>query len=165
MRPRLIIAPLLIAASIVASAAVAAKEPLTVVMDRAKIMKISAPAATVIVGNPAIADALIHDRQTLIITGRAVGLTNLVILDAKGEPIADEVIVVQKIQDGLVTVQRGGNRSSYSCTPHCANMMEVGDAPAVFDQTVTQLKQRNSFGSDGATAQGPASGNGGGGTP
>ena len=33
------------------------------------------------------ADALIHDRQTLIITGRAVGLTNLVILDGKGEPM------------------------------------------------------------------------------
>jgi len=123
-----------------------AKDPILVTMDRAKVMRISTPADTVIVGNPGIADAVVHDRQTLIITGRMVGVTNLVILDKKGEPIADETITVEKIQQNLVTVQRGNQRSSYFCTPHCASMMEVGDSPESFGTAQAQISQRNSLG-------------------
>jgi hypothetical protein len=143
------------AASLLPLAGAAAKDPINVVMDRAKVMRISSPAETVIVGNPGIADAIIHDRQTLIITGRMVGLTNLVILDAKGQPIADETISVEKIQSGLVTVQRGANRASYFCTPHCASMLEVGDARESFDTALQQIRQRDSLGSGHSGAGAP----------
>ncbi|MEJ1159577.1 pilus assembly protein N-terminal domain-containing protein [Prosthecomicrobium sp. N25] len=131
-----------------------AKDPINVVMDRAKVMRISSPAETVIVGNPGIADAMIHDRQTLIITGRMVGITNLVILDAKGQPIADEVINVEKIQSGLVTVQRGPARASYFCTPHCAGMLEVGDSKESFETALAQINQRNNLGAQHSGAAG-----------
>ena len=65
-----------------------------VMTDRAKVFRIDAPADTVIVGNPAIADVTMYDRQTVVVTGKLYGTTNLVILDAKGEPIIDEVITV-----------------------------------------------------------------------
>ncbi|MBP0651082.1 pilus assembly protein N-terminal domain-containing protein, partial [Mycobacterium tuberculosis] len=48
------------------SAPALAKDPIVVTMDRAKVMRIPAPADTVIIGNPAIADVSIHDRQTLV---------------------------------------------------------------------------------------------------
>lgn len=144
-RPAVLAAPLAVVAALAVSAPAAAKDPITVVMDHAKVMRITSPADTIIVGNPGIADAALHDRQTLIITGRMVGVTNLVILDAKGQPIADEIIQVEKIQNGLVTVQRNANRYSYNCTPHCNNMIETGDSKEHFDTTMTQLNTRNSL--------------------
>lgn len=132
----------LIAACVIATVA-QAKDPISITIDRAKVMRLPAPADTVIIGNPGIADATIHDRVTLILTGKVVGTTNLVILDAKGNPIADEILSVGKIRDGLVSVQRGANRYSYSCTPDCNTMFEVGDAPGPFAQTAGQIAQRN----------------------
>ena len=123
-----------------------AKDPIVITMDRAKVMRLPGPAGTVIIGNPGIADATVHDRMTLVLTGKTVGITNLVVLDAKGNPIADEILQVSKIQEGLVTVQRAGARYSYFCTPHCNNMFEVGDAADHFTNTNTQIQMRNSFG-------------------
>jgi hypothetical protein len=122
-----------------------AKDPISVTIDRAKVMRISAPAATVVIGNPAIADASIQDRRTLVITGKTTGITNLVILDARGELVADEVINVEKPQAGYVTVQRGANRYTYSCTPNCNVAMEPGDAADYFGQANSQMTTRNGF--------------------
>ena len=133
-----------------------AKDAIAVTMDRAKVMRISTPADTVIVGNPGIADAVILDRQTLVITGRMVGITNLVVLDRNGQPVADEVVKVEKVQEDLVTVQRGALRNSYYCTPHCAAMIEVGDAPEAFDKALAQINQRNSLGAQHAGSGVPA---------
>ena len=49
----------------------AAEEPgnLVVIQDQAKLLRISAPAHTVIIGNPGIADVTIQDPQTLVLTG------------------------------------------------------------------------------------------------
>lgn len=129
-----------------------AKDPITITIDRAKVMRLPAPADTVIIGNPGIADATIHDRMTLILTGKVVGTTNLVILDTKGNPIADEVLSVSKIQDGLVTVQRGAERFSYNCTPNCNTMLEVGDNANAFSLAASQIGQRNGLAQPTATA-------------
>lgn len=130
-----------------------AKDPISVTIDRAMVMRLPAPADTVIIGNPGIADATIHDRMTLILTGKVVGMTNLVILDAKGNPIADEVLSVKKIHEGLVSVQRGANRYSYSCTPDCNTMFEVGDTPNAFSQAAGQIGQRNALAQPSNTSQ------------
>ena len=122
-----------------------AKDPITVVIDRAKVMRLPAPAGTVIIGNPGIADANVHDRVTLVLTGKAVGLTNLVVLDAKGNPIADEVLSVSKSQEGLVTVQKAASRYSYYCTPACSPAVEVGDSPDHYSQATSQIQTRNTF--------------------
>ena len=137
---------LAVVASVLGSTAdVDAKDPISVMIDRAKVMRISAPAATVVVGNPAIADATIQDRQTLVITGKVNGVTNLVILDAKGELIADELINVEKTDRGTVTVQRGASRFTYACTPSCNTTLEPGDNAEHFGQASAQIAGRNGF--------------------
>ncbi len=128
-----------------ATTATSAKDPISVMIDRAKVMRISAPAATVVIGNPAIADASIQDRQTLVVTGRVTGITNLVILDAKGELIADELINVEKPDKGYVTVQRGAGRYTYSCTPSCNVALEPGDQSEHFTSANTQMLGRHQF--------------------
>ena len=44
-----------------------------VTVDQAKVFRIPRPAATIIVGNPAIVDATVEDEQTLVLTGRSFG--------------------------------------------------------------------------------------------
>lgn len=128
--------------------------PIAIKMDRAKVMRISRPAAIVVVGNPAIADATIQDRQTLIITGRSFGTTNLIVLDEKGEPIADELLTVSASDDQMITVYAGGDRRSFSCAPDCQPVMTLGDTSTAFVDARTQLEQRNSVlqGATGVTA-------------
>lgn len=146
-------AGLALAALLAAATTAFAKDPISVTIDRAKVMRISAPAATVVIGNPAIADAAVQDRQTLVITGKASGITNLVVLDAKGELIADEILNVEKPTVGYVTVQRGGSRYTYSCTPNCNAAIEPGDANEYFGLANTQIHTRTGFGQQAATGR------------
>jgi Flp pilus assembly secretin CpaC len=104
----------LFAAGVVAAAAPPAAEVIEVIVERAKVFRIARPADVVIIGNPAIADATIQDSKTLIITGRSYGTTNLIVLDASGEAIADEVIAVGAQDDNVVTVYRRDSRESFS---------------------------------------------------
>jgi hypothetical protein len=57
--------------------------------------------------------------------------------------MAESALFVEAPTDGLVTVQRGLERESYSCTPRCAPTMVPGDATAFFTSVGAQTKQRN----------------------
>ena len=87
-------------------AATAQEGPISVKANMARILRISAPAATVIIGNPGVADVTIQDPQTLVLTGKSYGTTNLIVLDSDGNPIADTMIEVVQSQadtdDGLL---------------------------------------------------------------
>jgi Flp pilus assembly secretin CpaC len=122
-----------------------ADEPITVVVDRAKVLHISQPADVVIIGNPAIADATIQDSQTLIITGRSFGTTNLIVLDKKGQQIASDLVTVQPSDDQVVTVYRRASRETLSCTPDCSPVMALGDTSNVFDATNAQIQAARSL--------------------
>lgn len=101
--------------------------PIDVKVNMARVLRISAPAATVIVGNPGIADVTIQDPQTLILTGKSYGQTNLIVLDAYGEPIADTLIEVMQMQAGIMTVYQGQMRTSLACAPVCQPTVTMGD--------------------------------------
>ena len=60
-----------------------------------------------IIGNPGVADVTIQDPQTLVLTGKSYGQTNLIVLDSQGNPIADTMIEVVQAQADLVTVYLG----------------------------------------------------------
>lgn len=103
--------------------------PINVNVNMARILRINAAAATVIVGNPGIADVTIQDPQTLILTGKSYGQTNLIVLDATGNPIADTLIEVVQMQAGVVTVFQGQSRTSLACAPVCQQVLMMGDDP------------------------------------
>lgn len=107
--------------------ALAESAPVTVKVNMARILRINAPASTVIIGNPGIADAAIQDPQTLVLTGKSYGKTNLIVLDAQGNPIADTIIDVVQEQVGLVTVYQGDRRTSMACEPVCQPIIMLGD--------------------------------------
>ena len=108
-------------------AALAERAPVSVKVNMARILRINAPAATVIVGNPGIADVAIQDPQTLVLTGKSYGQTNLIVLDAQGNPIADTMLEVVQEQAGLVTVYLADKRTSLACEPVCQPIIMLGD--------------------------------------
>lgn len=113
-------------------------DPITVKVNMARILRISAPAATVIIGNPGVADITIQDPQTLVLTGRSYGQTNLIVLDAAGNPVADTIVsVVQAQGSDMVTVYMGSARQTLACEPVCQPTIMLGDDSS-FTQTATQ---------------------------
>ena len=148
MRPMLAAAfalSLSLASGLVSAPAMAVDgAPINVNVNMARILRINAAAATVIVGNPGIADVTIQDPQTLILTGKSFGQTNLIVLDSAGNPIADTMIEVVQMQAGVVTVYQGQSRTSLACAPICQAVVMMGDDPAFSSEAIasSQLVQQ-----------------------
>lgn len=124
-----------------------AEDMVKVELDQARIYRLAAPAATIVIGNPSIADATLQDAQTLIITGRAYGQTNLIVLDDQGETITDTQLAVLAASGNLVTVYKGIERQSLSCLPECQPAAVPGDAPGAFSGILGQVAAHNGAGS------------------
>lgn len=90
-----------------------------VTMNQAKIVKLSRPADTIVVGNPEIADASIQDASTIVLTGRGFGATNFVVMDQSGNAIIDEMIFVSRGDEGTMRIYRRAEVQTLSCTPTC----------------------------------------------
>lgn len=128
-----------------------AADMVKVELDQARIYRLAAPASTIIIGNPAIADATLQDAQTLIVTGRAYGQTNLVVLDEQGETITDVQLAVLAASENLVTVYKGAKRQSLSCLPDCQPTVVPGDDSQHFGGILGQVAQHNGAGSGSPT--------------
>jgi Pilus formation protein N terminal region len=120
----------------------ASEDTLLVEVDRAKIVRLDQPAATVIVGNPSIADALVQSRNMLVVTGKSFGVTNLIVLDTQGNTVDDLTVHVRGDDVGIVTVQRGPTRLSYSCAPVCQRTLVLGDTTDSYDALTNQIQDR-----------------------
>ncbi|MGI6854082.1 pilus assembly protein N-terminal domain-containing protein [Mesorhizobium sp. 1B3] len=96
-----------------------AEAGIQVIMNQAKIVRIARPADTIVIGNPAIADASVQDATTIVLTGKGFGVTNLVVLDKDGSPIVDEQVVVSRHDPNSVRVYRRAEVQTLSCTPYC----------------------------------------------
>ena len=119
--------------------------PLTVMIDHAKVVKLPERTQTVIVGNPIIADVTVQRNGIMVVTGKSYGVTNLIALDSAGTLLSESLISVQAPTESLVTVQRGLERESYSCTPSCQPSLLLGDAGKYFGEVGGQAAQRNGF--------------------
>ncbi len=111
-RPRPVRSALLAAgpALLVLLGAAAANEAVSqsvvsVSVDNAKVIRLPEKTATVIVGNPMIADITLQRNGVVVLTGKSFGSTNLIALDGKGTMLAESTISVQAPQASL---RRGG---------------------------------------------------------
>ncbi len=125
-----------VVAGIVAAQTALASDGVTVNVNMARILRINSAASTVIIGNPAIADVTIQDPKTLILTGKAYGQTNLIILDAVGNPIADTLVDVVQQDANLMTVYQGTSRTTLVCDPVCQMTPMLGDDPSFTSQAI-----------------------------
>jgi len=139
--------------SLQAGTALAQDGPVKVTVDRAKVFRIEDGASAVIVGNPFIADVAMFDENTVVITGKSYGTTNLVILDVNSKPIVDEVITVSGSDEDVVSVYKKSARVTMSCNPTCEPTLRLGDANEAFSQTAEQANVRNELATAAATGK------------
>jgi hypothetical protein len=105
----------------------AAGETLTVTVDKSELLRIGRAASTVVVGQPSVADVQVESPRLVLVLGRAVGETNLIILDSNGDEIANYSVLVVPESDRHVTIFHGGDGvSTLSCNPRCAGVKNPG---------------------------------------
>lgn len=124
-------------------AAPARADTVTVRIDRAQVMHLPEHVATIVIGNPLIADASLQHGHVLVITGKGYGETNLLALNRDGKVVMNKTVrVLGPHGRNLVVVYRGADRESYSCMPECQPRITLGDAPVYFNPTLAQTGAR-----------------------
>jgi len=121
-------------------ASMAAPDPdrIAVNVDQAKLVKLPTGIATIVVGNPLIADVTLQNGGVVVVTGKGYGATNFIALDRTGQVLVDRQIQVEGPSDQLVTVYRGVDRETYSCMPVCQRRITLGDGETYFKSTMDQ---------------------------
>ena len=131
-----------------------ASDALNVVLDQATIMKLPDKVATIVVGNPLIADVAVQSGGLVVVTGKGYGSTNVIALDRTGTVLMERSIVVSGPVGPTVQVYRGIQRETYSCTPNCERRITLGDSADYFTATIGQSGVRDGQAS-GAGARAP----------
>jgi hypothetical protein len=132
-------------------------DTVTVNVDNARLLKLPGRVATIVIGNPLIADATLQSGGILVITGKGYGATNLLALDRDGRILMSKRIqVIGPAPDHLVVVYKGVNRETYSCARECQPRITLGDDPAYFGAELGQAASRNGAAAGGGSASAPA---------
>jgi hypothetical protein len=118
-----------------------------VTIDQAKVAKPPQGTATLVIGNPSIADvSMLKGGAAMIITGKGYGQTNMIALDAQGDVLQENQLRVEP-GNAVLVVQRGDSRSSYSCNPICMPTVQLGDDDKAFMSIGNQIQTRNGLAS------------------
>jgi hypothetical protein len=115
----------------------------TVILDQAKLLKTPERVATLVLGNPLIADVSLQPGGLMVVTGKGYGLTNLIALDRAGAVLMEKSIEVRGPGGDVVVVYRGIERGTYSCTPDCERRITLGDSNAYFEAIISETDKRN----------------------
>jgi len=119
-----------------------AGKPVNVTVDQARILRLSAVARTIIVGNPIIADVNIQDGRLLVVMGKSTGATNMIALDKQNREIANINIIVQSSGNNSMVLYKGSSRISMNCSPTCERTLYVGDSVPEFEKIQKQISKK-----------------------
>lgn len=84
-----------------------------------KLLRFDKSISTVVIGNPEVADARAQTDRSIVLVGRAVGITNLIALDETGAEVYSGLVVVGARDAGKVVVHarpRLHEYWAYRCT-------------------------------------------------
>lgn len=133
--PRLL--GLTFAACAALGASTAAAQSMNIQVDRSQRVSLRGAASSVIVGNPAIADVTVVDANTLFITGKGYGVTEVVAVDGIGRTLFQNQIVVTGGASGSVRVWRGAQATEMACAASCSPSVRSAPAEAAAPQAPT----------------------------
>lgn len=137
----------------VAGDAASSSGAIILALDHARVMRMVGSVATVIIGNPAIADVAMPDPQTVVLTGKSYGETNMVMLDDVGNILAEQMLRVTVRGQSLVSVYRGVQRTTLTCSPTCEIRPTPGDAPDLVQAGLSAFQARNAAAVEAANSQ------------
>ena len=133
-------------------------EDLVVNYDQSQLLKLSRPAAEIIIGNPAIADISVQSGNLLVVTGKTFGITNMIVLDAERNIIQEQRILVKRDEAKVLNLNRGAQRFSYNCTPQCNPSIVIGDESNYFDTVSKASEKKMGFSERAADSTGQSGG-------
>lgn len=110
-------------------AGVAHAQSLGVEIDRSTRVALRGSVASVIVGNPAIADVTVVDANTLFVTGKGYGVTEVIAVDGVGRTIYQSEVVVTGGSSAAVRVWRGAAGTDLTCAASCWASTRTAAAP------------------------------------
>ena len=121
-------------------------ESYTVELNKTEILRLPGSAASIIIGNPKIADVTVQSSDLLFVVGRGYGETNLIILDAQGNTMMNaDLQVVNTLSDHGVRLYNGKSRETYSCIPFCGPSPVLGDNRAFITGNTSNEQNLRSF--------------------
>lgn len=129
-----------------------ADDLIAVRVDQAKLVKFPEKIATIVVGNPLIADVTLQPGGVVVVTGKGYGATNVIAMDRTGTILMDRQVQVEGPTDRIVTVYRGVERETYACTPECQRRVTLGDGDSFFRSAIGQTGTLNSQAMTAGTA-------------
>lgn len=103
-----------------AAPALAQTSPINVGVDGVQRITLRGSAASVIVANPQIADVTVVDANTLFITGKGYGVTEVAALDSIGRTLFQNRVIVTGGQSGSVRLWRGAEATEMACASSCS---------------------------------------------
>lgn len=142
-----------VAAALMMWAGSARAADLVVTYDQSQLLRLPRPVASVIVGNPSIADVTVQGGNLLVVTGKTFGITNIIALDQQRNIIQDQRVVVRKDEVRTVNLTKGAMRQSYSCTPNCSPTLTIGDDTTYFDTIQKHGQAKTQFSSGDSSNQ------------
>ena len=108
---------------------------ISVEIDQAQRVQLRGPAGSVIVGNPEIADVTVVDANTLYITGKGYGVTEVVAVDPIGRTVFQSQVVVTAVDGaGRVRMWRGAQSTEMACASSCSPSVRGTSGPAPAQQ-------------------------------
>lgn len=94
--------------------------PFEVRLDHASLIRLPPSTATIVLGNPRIADITTQQNGTYVVTGLSYGSTNLIAQNDRGEVLVTIILrVVPNFDPSQMTVQRGMTTELLNCLPRC----------------------------------------------
>lgn len=113
---------------------------MTVAMHQSDVVRLEGDAATIIVGNPLVADVSVLDGNLLVVQGRIFGTTSVIALDASGNELLNVSVTVRPATQYAMSLHRGPNTETFACAPICVRVFQPGDAPDVTDPLIVQTR-------------------------
>ncbi len=126
---RALLAIFTVSATITATSAADIEVPI----DQARTVSLKTEGVGIIVGNPSIADVSVQNGKLLVVTGKTVGVTNMIVLDSQHRKILSKRISVKADTRRIVTVTKGSQLYSFACKPTCRPALIPGDEVTHFD--------------------------------
>lgn len=120
----------------------ASAEQIWLTMDQVRPYKLETAAQSIVVGNPSIADVTVRENDSLLLFGKAPGLTNIYFFDENGEAFQNLIVRVRTPSTEMMTVHRGVARTTYNCTTNCEATITVGDDLTTFTRVSTQVQNK-----------------------
>ncbi len=105
---------------------------LVILSDHMRRVRLERPAGTILVGNPLIADVTVLGNDTLFVSARTIGSTNVIVLDKKGNEIVTYEVFVREPRTKRVTLNNAGIVQTFQCAPNCEAALTQSDSPTPY---------------------------------